>query len=380
MRKNKTEKNVIDQILKLSLEREKCIKEASNKPIRKDYGSNRVSSELHPDSLVMQIKEIKVESPTTKSFVLVTESDFPNFLPGQYVTIDVLVDGLIYNRAFTISSSPSRILQNEIEITVKRTEHGLISNYFFYQVNVGDYFTVHGPFGNFTYQSLRDEKHVLALASGSGIIPFRAMAHAICDGICEIDLTILYEVTHENEILFHEELDELCKKNNHIHVVYVLREEVKEGYQKNNISKELILRYQKEHMSYFVCGSKDFYSSMNVILKELKIANKYIRHDFYNECEIPTNEETYELRILTGGKEKIVFGRGNETILQTLEREGIAHKKRCGVGVCGFCRSKLLSGSVLTNDKYLRAADKKYHYIHPCASYPISNLKIRLPK
>lgn len=374
------EKLDLQKLLKLSIDREKCIKEANSKLIRKDYASNIISQQLHPTDISVQVKEIKVESPNTKSFVLAYEGDFPLYQEGQYITLDVPIDGVIYHRPFTISCSSKRLRDHEIQITVKRLEHGLISNYFFYQVNVGDYFHVHGPFGHFTYQSIRDGSRVLGLAGGIGIAPFKAMAEAICDGILDFDLTILYGASYENDLIFKNEFDEMAKKNKRIQVIYFLSEENKEGYESGFITKETIMNYQKDDMSYFVCGPTEFYESMNTIFKELNIANKYIRHDVYDEYEKGTSEETYEIRVLTGGREKIIFGKGNESILKSLEREGIQAPSRCGVGVCGYCRSKLIDGEVLTSDKYVRAADQKYHYIHPCQSYPLSNLTIKLPK
>jgi ferredoxin-NADP reductase len=373
-------RNESQKLVKYAVDRSKCIKESNHKPFKKDYRTNQVAQELHPSFLVVQVKEIKVESAEAKTFVLTSEKDFPNFLEGQYITIEVPIEGIVYTRVYTISCSAKRINEHEIQITVKRMEHGLVSNYFFYQVNIGDYFTIHGPFGSFVYQPLRDAKEVLAIAQGSGITPFKAMAEGIVLGQLDFHLTILYAAKTENELLFKSEFSEMVKKSEKVKVVYVLSEEEKEGMVSGTITKELITKYQKEPMSYFVCGPTSLYETMNTILKELNIANKYIRHDLYDECESGKLNETFEIRVLTGGQEKIVFGHGTESIAKTLERASIVVPKRCGVGVCGICRSKLLEGEVLTNDHYLRTIDKEYHYIHPCVSYPLSNIKIKLPK
>ena len=46
------------------------------------------------------------------------------------------------------------------------------------------------------------------------------------------------------------------------------------------------------------------------------------------------------------------------------------------MGSCGFCKSELLSGEVkIVNDKR-DSIDKKYNYIHPCCTYPLSDIKI----
>lgn len=50
-------------------------------------------------------------------------------------------------------------------------------------------------------------------------------------------------------------------------------------------------------------------------------------------------------------------------------------------GECGWCHSRLISGDVYIPEgtEYHRAADKKFGYIHPCCSFPISDLEIEVP-
>ena len=70
-----------------------------------------------------------------------------------------------------------------------------------------------------------------------------------------------------------------------------------------------------------------------------------------------------------------------ETVLTALERAGLKVPAKCRAGGCGFCHSKLVSGSfsVAGADKR-RIADKKFGYIHPCCSYPDSDMELIVPK
>lgn len=54
---------------------------------------------------------------------------------------------------------------------------------------------------------------------------------------------------------------------------------------------------------------------------------------------------------------------------------------RCRSGECGWCHSRLISGKVYI-PKALdgrRLADEKYGYIHPCCTFPISDIAIEVP-
>ncbi len=70
-----------------------------------------------------------------------------------------------------------------------------------------------------------------------------------------------------------------------------------------------------------------------------------------------------------------------ETILAALERAGLAPDSQCRSGECGLCRSHLVSGEVFIKpeDDGRREADRRFGFIHPCATYPLSDLEIRLP-
>ena len=290
----------------------------------------------------------------------------------------MVIHGNHYRRAYSISNYSKN--SKEITITIKRLFNGLVSSYFFYEARIGDTFFLDGPYGEFYYQPLRDAKHILAVVGGSGITPIFSMACAIYEGVMDCDLTILYGAKTSSDIIFYDRLKEMMEKNERIKVVYLLSQEEKDGFLQGLVTKELLESYQKEENSYYVCGPKALYEHMNILLKELGVSNQAIRHDYYANFLPAVQEQNYEVRVITNGQEKVLFCKGNETLSEAFERFGISNLKVCGVGVCGFCRSKLLEGEVLTNTQYVRVADQKYHFIHPCATYPLSNLKIKLPK
>ncbi|MBR4411168.1 MAG: 2Fe-2S iron-sulfur cluster binding domain-containing protein, partial [Firmicutes bacterium] len=64
----------------------------------------------------------------------------------------------------------------------------------------------------------------------------------------------------------------------------------------------------------------------------------------------------------------------------SLEAAGIAAPAHCRSGECGWCHSRLVSGDVYTPKSVdgRREADYIYGYIHPCCSFPLSNLVIEV--
>jgi ferredoxin len=93
-------------------------------------------------------------------------------------------------------------------------------------------------------------------------------------------------------------------------------------------------------------------------------------------------DETFRLAVRIGGLATDVPAKATETILVAMERANLAPPSECRSGECGVCRARLVSGDVyiLPDSDGRRAADKACGYIHPCASYPIANLEIVVPR
>ncbi len=365
-------------------ERRKIIHDSSADPIFTQFLANEIASNLHPTIQYVKVAEILEAGKSAKTFVLIPDIDsgtkkLAYFRPGQYVCIQIQIEDGIYKRPYTISCSPKKAMDNKYTLTIKRRNQGIVSNYFIEKVKVGDTFSISGPKGNFYYEPIRDAKNIIAIAGGSGITPFISMAEAVMDGILDLHLTILYGARTKEDFLFFHRFEEMKKKSKRIQVEYILSEEDDENFISGFITKELIEKYMHKENSYFLCGPLSLYEKMNVLFKELNIPNKYIRYDsFFGRIDLNRNEE-YNLTVLTGGKKITILCNTKETLLSSMEKNGILAPSQCHVGKCGFCRSKLKSGKVKMFDDALLEAEKGKKYIHPCATFPESDVVIELP-
>src|SRR5215211_5253671 len=80
----------------------------------------------HPSSA--RVVEIIDETPDTRSFVLATDRRWPGHRAGQFVPINIEIDGVRTQRCYSISSGASRPGARRITITVKRVLGGRMSN------------------------------------------------------------------------------------------------------------------------------------------------------------------------------------------------------------------------------------------------------------
>lgn len=378
---NKNEKKDVEAFLDLKKSRQICIQQGSKRKVFTDFKINHLAEKLYMDSFQVKVKDIIEENHQVKTFVLeIVESKDVTFIyeAGQYITLELNIEKGVYIRPFTISGSISRFKNNTFSITVWMEENSVVSNYLFHQVNIGDIMLARGPFGHFTYHEIRDCEHILFMVDSYGISSALSMAEGIFDGNIPASITILYQAEKESDFVFKERLDNLMKNNSSIEVVYIVSEE-KEGFVFGKINKEIIQKYQKSFNSYFVSGSLSLYQEMNEILPELNIPNQYIRHEIYRDYKIPSSNEEFKMTVFSQDKEFHFSCYANQSLLEVLEREGVVIPNRCQVGVCGICQSILLSGEVLTKESVISSESNSFAHIHPCSTYPLSDITIKLP-
>ena len=329
------------------------------------------------------ITDIKEETPDVKTFTLTADvnSSTPHLAPfkaGQYITIHLTIDSSPVTRAYSLSSSPSLASKDIYKITIKRVENGLVSNYMLDEIKVGDKLDVSMPAGEFGYNSVTDEENVIGIAGGSGITPLMSLAGAILDGIVDCNLTVFYSVRTYEDIIFKNEIEEINKKSKKVKFMITLTREEKEGYLNGHLTKEMLEPFIKEFNTVLMCGPKNLYRSMNEILNEFNIPRKSVHYEnFFVEYE-PTEKITYNLKVVMKDKVEETTCKNDETLLVAMERAGIKAPSLCRVGECGYCRSILLEGKVKMIGAALKKAEAENDYIHPCVSFPDSDIVLKL--
>lgn len=359
-----------------------------------EHPVNKLARELHPQRQFLKVREVISHNERCKSYVLVPDASkgtmrLAYFAAGQYLSVSVDIGGKRYTRSYSIASSPSESSEGYYRLTVKAVDNGVVSNYILDTWQEETAVTVSDPIGTFTYEPLRDAEQIIGIAGGSGITPFLSLAKAIADGEEDCSLTLLYGNRTEKDVLFQEELNELACKCDKIRVIHVFSEEQREGYEHGFITAELIRKYAPaEPYSVFLCGPEQMIHFVDKEIEKLNLERKQIRHEVHIEARKPSEmpgylekaPETISITVTIRGKRTTIGGNSKDTILRTLEQNGIAPPSRCRGGECGFCRSKLISGDVYIPEEtdMRRQADAKYGYIHPCCTYPLGDLEMEV--
>ena len=353
-----------------------------------------VVAQWHPGKTDLVVTDVRPACKTavTVRFERTDGKKMPFFRAGTFVVLDFKIGDSVISRPYSISSAPYEGRKDKgcLEITVRRSRgDGFIADYINEHVKPGDIFPALIGCGQFYYEPLRDARHVVALAGGVGITPFASMAKEVANGTLDMDLTILYGSVSSDDIVLKETLDAI--KSDKVHIVNVLSGDEPDWQgERGFLTAELIKKYSAPDTTYFICGPQAMYLFLREELKKLDVPARRVRFEVFGQAKDITRfegypqevkDKTFNLTVRRGIHEDVIPAKATESIVVALERAGIRIETGCRSGECGFCRTKVISGSVYVcpeNDGR-RAADKDFGYVHACAAYPTSDLTIKIP-
>lgn len=365
---------------------------STNDKVKINYHVNKLATSLHPDQQMLTISEIITHDNDTKTFILKPldkNRKVSFFRAGQYLSITTLINGVPISRPYSISSSPNdALIKNFYGITLKRKPNGFFSNFALSHWTVGTQLTSSGPEGEFYYDSIRDPKHIVAIAGGSGITPFLSMARAIVEKTEKFNLTIIFGNRKKENIFCYKELNFLEKNSaGLVRVINVLSEEKSPNFEYGFINKDIIKKFLTPNASIFICGPKVMYKFIQKEIEPFNLPLKNVRIEASNDIGKPTiysnynnigNKVKYRIIVNQFGTKKEIDGLAEDTILVSLQKARITAPSKCLSGLCSWCRVKINRGKIFTPNDFAhqRAADAPNKIYYSCSSFPVTDLEI----
>ena len=186
------------------------------------------------------------------------------FKPGQFVTLELEIDGERVMRSYTISSSPS--IPYSFSITVKRVAGGKVSNWLHDNLKSGDQIAVHGPVGQFNCMDFPSNK-VLLLSGGVGITPVMSMARWWFDTDSTVDMIFAHSARTPKDIIYARELEYMSTRidNFQMHLVCEHNEigQAWGGY-RGYLNQPMLNLIAPDYMEreVFCCGPEPYHSPL----------------------------------------------------------------------------------------------------------------------
>jgi ferredoxin-NADP reductase len=341
---------------------------------------------LHPERLELRVVDTIEETPSTKTLRLVSKDHYlPPFQAGQYIALYLNIDGIRTSRPYSISSPPNQT--GYYDITIRRIENGLVSNYLLDDVKRGDDVISSGPAGNFYFNPLIHNKTMVCIAGGSGITPFMSMIREIIERGLQRSVYLFYGNKITEDIIFDEELTRFSNRFENIRYIPVIEEPDDDYSGACGFITRDIMRAELEDgepKSVFICGPRGLYDFCLPELEELGIPRRNIRQEMYGTpldiWQYPgwpravSKHAVFTVNVKNG---KQLKAKAREPLLVALENSGVVVPSLCRSGECSMCRLKILSGNVFQPAGVpVRKSDRQFGYVHSCLTYPLEDLEI----
>ncbi|RYD82231.1 MAG: 2Fe-2S iron-sulfur cluster binding domain-containing protein [Sphingobacteriales bacterium] len=321
------------------------------------------------------------------------------YIPGQYLTLKVEVNGKNYNRAYSLCSSPA--CDDHLAVTVKKVSDGLVSSYLNNNLKEGAYIDILPPLGNFVAKlNPNQEKHYFLIGAGSGITPLMSILKTALIVEPKSKVTLLYGNRNDTGTIFKNALKELeGKYPDRLKVIHSCSQP-EPGYSgiigrltRGKIKELLQPIIQEESLikEYFICGPSSMMDEAGHALKEIHVPAQYVHQEHFSapithpmDDAEPTpvaapvaddgKPKKMEVTIILEGEERVITVSPNESILEAALDNDLDPPYACMIGSCCTCKAKLLAGKVIMDDREgLTDEEIREGYVLTCQSHPTTS-------
>ncbi len=201
------------------------------------------------------LREVRYTNDRTKHFEFETRngSQF-DYEPGQFISMDVEIQGSRCIRSYSIASSPHH--DNRFDLCLNIIPHGLVSPWLFH-LRPGESIEFSGPEGLFTLRQPLDPVSAF-IATGTGIAPIRAMLQYLYQEPNSAEVWLIFGVRKEGDILYREEFERMARANPNFHFIPTLSRHDPGWKGHTGYVQEQIAKYLPAKMGLhaYICGLK----------------------------------------------------------------------------------------------------------------------------
>lgn len=333
------------------------------------------------DALVC--RQVRVETHDVKTFVLAPRRPaLFRYRPGQFVTFTFAIDGATLQRCYTLASTPTR--PHLVSITARRVPGGPVSNWLHDHFRPGMTLGAGAPTGEFTTLAHPAEKY-LFLAAGSGITPLMSMARAYHDLALERDIVFVHFARSPADLTFRAELGMIARHLPRFRFVPVCEGpaagEAWGGFAgRVSVPMLRLIAPDLAAREIMVCGPQPFMASVRALLAEGG-ADMARHHEesfvFAEDRGVPAADapagRTFRVEFRKSGHSTDC---GAEmSVLGAARAAGLRLPFSCTRGLCGTCKSRLVSGEVdMKHQGGIRQREIDQGMILICCARPRSDL------
>ena len=253
---------------------------------------------------------------------------------GQHHPVTVEIAGRHYERTYSLM----QVDADHLCLTVKKVDQGLVSSWLVDQSQTGDILRLGQPYGEMQ-QQVQTPK-LLLLAAGSGITPMLSLIEAFCQSrqLKAISVQLMYWVKTHEDAAYAEYLKEVAENfTNFTYQIFYTQEQD----QRLNPSHIDQLKSLNETTVY-ACGPSGFAATAETLFKH--VASIQTEAFSLSQFDTDATDTGFINVTLTQSNKTLAIPKG-QSILSSLEHQGIKPKHGCRMGICNKCACTKAQGA-----------------------------------
>lgn len=324
----------------------------------------------------VKVKKRVEETAQAASFIL-DHSGNPelNYKAGQFVLVDVAIQGRSHKRSYSLSSYPE---EDDLKITVKRVKNGLVSNYLLDQVFEGGTLSVSSPKGKLIIPNELKSRDILCIAAGSGITPIFSIINDLLVNACNNKIRLVYANKSPASSIFLDELKDLEVK----YPSSLTLEHFYSSPSKDNLPRRLskaditkaFTHFEGDKPLVVVCAPGGIVKMAKEAALDFGLPEELLMYESFttepvnlNKAILPDLDSSITLQISNREFQgKVERGK---TLLKGMLNSKIPVDHSCMSGDCGLCACTLKSGQVISVEGKKAKPKTVGEEILPCISY-----------
>ncbi len=275
----------------------------------------------------MQVHHIRQETPDVWTIALLCHDYYP-YRAGQYALVSVRNSAETL-RAYTLSSTPG--VSEYITLTVRRIDDGTGSQWLTHDIKRGDYIWLSDAMGDFTCDDKTEDKFLL-LAAGCGVTPIMSMRRWLAK----------------------------------------YRPHATEGFIAGRLTTELLQSVPDlASRTVMTCGPAPYMDFVEQGVKALGVT-RFFKEKFFTPV---AETATSGLKFTKLQPAQEFYAPIGTTLLEALESNKVPVAAACRAGVCGCCKTKVVSGDyTVSSTMTLSEAEIAEGYVLACSCHPQGDL------
>ena len=236
---------------------------------------------------------------------------------------------------------------------------------------------------------------LLLIAGGIGITPMMAVVRSLTDRGWRGNISLLFSVRAVRDIVFREELAHLESRFPNLRVRVVVSADPESPWQGDRgfVTREIVAGFMPTltNVRVMLCGPPPMMTAMRDIVVGLGVPDAdvhqemFVSHPVIDADGAATRSTDVEEPLPDGQLASITFTRSGritelapgQTVLEAAEDAGVDIPFECRSGICGQCRTQLVSGRVTMDvEDALTAADRRSGFILACQAHALRDVEV----